>query len=101
MKVQQAVEILRDLANPRWIILFGSHARGTARPDSDVDLMIVEDSVADALDEFMRLRRALSPLRLPVDLLVVDRQTFEYWRDTPGTVYYDAARSGRTLYADA
>ena len=28
---------------PQTVILFGSHARGTARPDSDFDLLVIAD----------------------------------------------------------
>ena len=38
-------EILVDAAAPRQIILFGSRARGDARPDSDLDLVVVEDEL--------------------------------------------------------
>ncbi|MEW6776372.1 MAG: nucleotidyltransferase domain-containing protein, partial [Bdellovibrionota bacterium] len=44
--IQRAVGILRDAARPRRIILFGSHARGEARPESDVDFLVVEERVA-------------------------------------------------------
>jgi predicted nucleotidyltransferase len=33
-----------EVAKPERIILFGSRARGTARPDSDVDLLIVKST---------------------------------------------------------
>jgi len=43
-------DLLKDIAerivaavHPKVIILFGSHARGTARPDSDLDFTVVED----------------------------------------------------------
>lgn len=40
--LHQMVEtIVREVA-PETIILFGSRARGDARPDSDVDLLVVE-----------------------------------------------------------
>jgi len=40
--LQQMVEmIVREVA-PETIILFGSRARGDARPDSDIDLLVVE-----------------------------------------------------------
>jgi predicted nucleotidyltransferase len=35
-------KIVREI-NPRNVVLFGSHARGTARPDSDLDFLIIED----------------------------------------------------------
>jgi predicted nucleotidyltransferase len=34
--------IVKEIA-PQKVILFGSHARGTARPDSDLDFMVIED----------------------------------------------------------
>ena len=30
--------------NPIKIVLFGSHARGTAVPDSDIDLLVIKKS---------------------------------------------------------
>ena len=38
---QMAQVIVREV-KPERIILFGSHARGEARPDSDVDLLVIE-----------------------------------------------------------
>jgi hypothetical protein len=34
-------------------------------------------------------------------LLVVSAEKFEYWRDTPGNVYFEAAREGKILYEAA
>jgi len=35
-------KIVREI-NPRKVVLFGSHARGTVRPDPDLDFLIIED----------------------------------------------------------
>lgn len=40
-------KIVREI-NPRKVVLFGSHARGTARPDSDLDFLIIEDGPFNA-----------------------------------------------------
>ena len=45
------------------VYLFGSHARGDARPDSDVDLCIVADGAEQQLQTATEFRRALWPLR--------------------------------------
>ncbi len=71
---------------------------GDARPDSDADLLVIKPEVADAAAEMVRLRRALSPLRMRVDVLVVSADRVRYWADTPNNVYYEAAREGRVLY---
>jgi predicted nucleotidyltransferase len=46
----------------RAVYLFGSHARGEARPDSDVDLCIVADGAARQLEAAQRFCRELRPI---------------------------------------
>lgn len=99
--IARAAELLREAAQPSKIILFGSYARGTPDEDSDVDILVVERIVPDRVAEMVRLCRVLSPLRIPVDLLVVSEQTFHHWSDTPGSVYFEASREGRILYEAA
>ncbi len=41
--IQHMVDRIVQRFHPVRVILFGSHARGTARPDSDVDLLVVCD----------------------------------------------------------
>ena len=77
------------------VILFGSHARGNADEDSDLDFLVVEPEVKGIYQEMVRLRRALRGLLVPIDVLVASEDYFEYWRDTPTTVYYDAAHEGK------
>ena len=97
----QMTNLLRESAHPTRIILFGSHARGDARTDSDIDLLVVMSQVSDRVAEMVRLNRVLSPLRVPVDLLVVTEDVFRYWSDTPGNIYSAALAEGRTLYEQA
>ncbi len=63
--------------------------------------MVVEEGPVDRFTEMVRLNRLLRPLDVGVDLLVVSEQKFQYWRDTPGNVYYEAAVDGRVLYEAA
>ena len=79
------------------VILFGSHARGEAGPDSDLDLLVVEPRVADRFSEIVRLQRVLAPLRLPADVVVVSEAHVEEWGDVASTMLHDALREGRVL----
>lgn len=97
-KLQPAVQTLVEAANPVRIILFGSHARGDARDDSDVDLLVIEERVEDRAKEMVRLRRALRPLRIPVDVLVYSTADVARWGDQPGSALYWALREGRVVY---
>ena len=100
-KIQEAVRRLVAAASPRKIILFGSRARGDAREDSDLDLLIIEAEVKDRVSEMVRLNRVLRGLILPVELVVIGERMFEERSETPGTVYYEAKREGEVLYESA
>ena len=53
-----------DRAMPlRAVYLFGSHARGNAGPDSDVDLCIVSEGARNQANATRTLRRAIRPIR--------------------------------------
>jgi predicted nucleotidyltransferase len=80
------------------MFLFGSHARGEARPDSDLDFLVVEPEVTDRHGEVVRLRDVLRPLRVAADVVVTSRRVFEEWRTTPNNVLHEAAREGRALH---
>src|SRR5882672_4967264 len=47
----------------RAVYLFGSHARGEARPDSDVDLCIVAEGAGKQLEAAQSFSRAIRPIR--------------------------------------
>jgi predicted nucleotidyltransferase len=97
--LQEAARLLRDAApNAARILVFGSYARGDASPDSDVDLLVIESGNIDRRAEMVRLRRVLSPLRIPVDVLVVSAKEVEEWGHLPGTALYPALREGRVLH---
>ena len=97
--IDRAVDLLKRTAPRATIILFGSRARGDARPDSDVDFLVVEPDVKSRRQEMARLARVLRPLRLPSDVLVFSRKVFDEWRGIPGTVIHRAAWEGKVLYA--
>ena len=96
--ISRAAELLRDAAPPgSEVILFGSHARGDAGEDSDVDFLVVEPEVPAKHAEMVRLRSVLDPLRIAADVIVMSRRDYEYWADNPGTLSYEAHQEGRRL----
>jgi predicted nucleotidyltransferase len=97
-KIDAAVRILAEAASPTRIVLFGSHARGDAGEDSDIDLLVIEPEVEDRTREMVRLRRLLRPLRIPVDILVYSAEEVARWGEQPGTALYWALREGRVVH---
>jgi len=59
----QCLEAMNRVMPLREVYLFGSHARGDARPDSDVDLCLVADGANEQLKAAQRCRRAIRSIR--------------------------------------
>lgn len=97
--VNKATDLIIKNVHPYKIILFGSYARGDVNKDSDLDLLIVKNKVLKKRAEMVEIRRLLSPLRIPVDILVISKEHLNSsWKDYPGTYLYDVVREGVTLY---
>jgi predicted nucleotidyltransferase len=88
-------------ANPVKIVLFGSRARGDAGPDSDFDFLVVERNPQDRHAEMVRLGRALRPLGMPFDVVVVSERYAEDWGGVEGSMVHAALTEGRVLHAAA
>lgn len=85
--------------HPERVILFGSHARGDAGPDSDVDLLVVMPVEGSRRDKQVDIRVALHDIRVPKDIIVTPPEDFAWRKDTVGTIEYPAVREGKVLYA--
>jgi len=85
--------------DPERIILFGSHARGTAREDSDVDLLVVMPVEGSRRDKAVEIGVFLRDIFVPKDIVVVTPDSFAWRQHVIGTIERPAAREGKLLYA--
>jgi predicted nucleotidyltransferase len=100
--LQEMVELIVREVDPETIILFGSRARGDARPDSDVDLLVVESGPfsprRSRLREINRLYMALRHMPVPTDVLLYTRDEFDRWKTSLNHVIGRAYREGKVLH---
>ena len=100
--LQQMVEVIVEAADPEQVILYGSRARGDARADSDVDLLVLEAEPfgpdRSRFDEVLRLRRALFDFPVPKDVLVYSVEEADFWRGYLNHVLGRALQEGIVLY---
>ncbi len=98
---EMTAKIVREV-NPRKVVLFGSHARGTARPDSDLDFLVIEDGPFNAQRsrraEMARLWMLFPDVRVPIDFLVYSSEEVAKWEASKNHVIHHAISDGRVLY---
>jgi predicted nucleotidyltransferase len=98
-KIQEMVDRIVERYDPEMIILFGSHARGDAGPDSDVDLLVVMPVSGSKREMQLEIRALLHGIRMAKDIIVTRPDDFEWRKDIVGTIEYPATRQGKVLYA--
>ena len=85
-------------ANAERVVLFGSHARGEANENSDVDLMIIADSNLPRFKRSRKLYTLLKPYPFAMDLLVYTPQEVEKGKRSDVTFISMVLKEGKTLY---
>jgi predicted nucleotidyltransferase len=82
--------------HPAQVILFGSQARGDARPKSDVDLLVVFDDPGDRRQRRIELKQLLRGAPFSKDVLVATPHDVAH--PMPGTAIAEAAHEGLVVY---
>jgi len=87
----------------RRLILFGSRARGDARPDSDYDVLVLVSGMDAAERSVFRskLYRAVEDVGAAVEPWVMSEEEFEEAKTVIGGLAYPAWKEGVVLYPDA
>ncbi|MBL7152880.1 MAG: nucleotidyltransferase domain-containing protein [Phycisphaerae bacterium] len=94
-------ERLVDGFHPDRIILFGSHARGTADDRSDVDILVICSFKGKRRHLMLEMDRALRGLNLARDIVILTPEEYERNRHIPGTIARPAWKEGKVLYENA
>lgn len=96
--IESMVHRLVKRFEPLQIILFGSWARGEAKADSDIDLLIVMPDETDKRQAAIAMRRHVSDFPVPKDLILTTPEELARRGELIGTILRVALREGRVLY---
>ena len=92
------VSTMCETFHPAEIWLFGSRARGTARSDSDWDLLaVLDDNAAAELSDPVLAWRISRESNIPSTVLTTRRRDLEEIWGLPNTLGYDLSREGVRL----
>ncbi|MFZ5449766.1 MAG: nucleotidyltransferase domain-containing protein [Thermodesulfobacteriota bacterium] len=83
------------------IIIFGSAATGSMTRDSDIDLLVLKSAPVNLRQESVRVRRALSGLGDPFDIMVMATVRFEESKGVIGGIAFPANKYGKVIYEAA
>lgn len=92
------VRRIRTVIEPKRIVLFGSAARGTMGPDSDLDVLVVAEEGVHRIRTAQAIYMALLGFGEPVDVVVVTEDDIQRSFGKPGTIITPALEEGRDIY---
>lgn len=80
------------------VVLFGSYAGGTPTGDSDVDLLVVAETVLPPRKRYGAVRRLVADCPAAFDIIVKTPEEYARSLSVVNTIVYFAEKSGRVLY---
>lgn len=96
--IGRIVRAIVDRFRPRRVVLFGSYARGEARADSDLDLMVEMETSQPFVERSVEVGRIFGLRPWPLDLIVYTPDEVERLKKVTGTLVAAVQQEGRVLY---
>lgn len=100
--INEARDTLVKTYNPLAIYLFGSYAWGHPNEESDLDLLVIVDTIIkDRYHALVEGHRALGDLSLPKDLMILTQDEFEEFSQRSTSLHHKIKSKGKQIYARA
>ncbi|MHB1000555.1 MAG: nucleotidyltransferase domain-containing protein [Armatimonadota bacterium] len=99
-KIDVIVSRIVEAVHPQKIVLFGSRARNQARPDSDIDILVITESSEPRYRRSAPIYGALSDIQTAMDVVVYTPEEVAEWSQVRQAFITTALREGKVLYED-
>ncbi|MDR1244047.1 MAG: nucleotidyltransferase domain-containing protein [Endomicrobium sp.] len=104
--LEKVIAKLKSTVSPYKIVLFGSYAKGNAKPDSDIDLMVILDTdyLPKDYDDMMRIHTGVRDIirydryKYDMDLKVFARAEYKKLKDRDSFFVWEVEHTGETIY---
>jgi len=96
--LSEVVDRIVQKFHPVKIILFGSWARGSAREDSDLDLLVVLPKVEHKRKAAIEVLRVLNGLPITKDVVVTTPKEIKERGQVVGNILRPALEEGKVVY---
>lgn len=96
--LEHVTKTIVDRFRPRRIMVFGSHARGEAGPDSDLDLFIEMDTPRRPPERAIEVSEVFGLRPWPMDIVVYTPEEVRRLRSVNGTLLSIIEKEGKMLY---
>ena len=97
-KINDIIKRIVNNFNPEKIILFGSFASGKENNDSDIDLLIIQDTNLPRHLRSFEIRKSLIGMMVPIDILVYNPEEFEKEKKEKFSFLNYALKTSKVLY---
>ena len=97
-EIEEIVNRIVEAAHPEQVLLFGSTARGTTGPHSDLDFLVIKTGRYNTRKVAGMIYMQMRGIARSIDLVVVTPQQVEEYRDSPFSVVNPAMREGKVVY---
>lgn len=96
--IEQVTRAIVERFHPRRIVVFGSHARGNASPDSDLDVFIEMDTLRRPPERAIEVSEVFGLRPWPLNVVVYTPEEVRRLRHVKGTLLSGIEREGWVLY---
>ncbi len=97
-KIDEIVNRIATKFNPEKIILFGSYAANNPNEDSDLDLLIIQESDLPRHKRGFEIRKSLIGAKTPMDIIIYTPNEFINEKDIDFSFINNALQNSKTLY---
>jgi uncharacterized protein len=100
-KINEAISKIASRFNPYRIILFGSYANGTSNVESDIDMLIIQDSDLPMHKRGLDIRLSLIGTMIPLDILIYTQSEYDEAKSNNFSFLNSALKNSKIIYERA